>query len=132
MRTMICGMTMLLCFASCAESLEGADAGVSTITEGVSTITEAVSSPDTVCGLPTQCQSYNCWIDITGYHCNVIQDPSSACRSACGTWNATCPDGPTTSDCLTVCNGNDFGVSTDVCMVACMGARRSCQFGVTN
>lgn len=116
---------LVLLLSSCAEATGAADAGSATIAQ-------EVNNPDTVCGEPTMCQSYTCYIPSPGRApiCNRIQDPSAICREACGTWNATCPDGPTYIDCYSQCNGNDQMIN-DLCLVGCMTQHRSCQFGTT-
>jgi hypothetical protein len=98
--------------------------------EGATSEMQEVTTPDTVCGLPTQCHPFSCTINANGFaRCVHNRVADQTCANACG-GQATCPGGDD-GGCVSLCSSvSPSGPGFDNCYVSCVrNLSRSCQDG---
>jgi hypothetical protein len=100
------------------------------------TSADELSNPDTICGLPTRCQGFYCYVTPTlQVVCPIGRAGSQGdadCEAACNTTNALCPQVYSQTICHQQCDGYEPNHAASVfCYASCINAESttSCQLG---
>lgn len=114
-------LLMLIMLASCA------------VDPASSSIEEDISKPDYVCGLPTQCQPWECAVHDNGIDvwvtCDRVVFSDFACALSCGNFDAECPSNQSEGSCHRRCDNASFDPAYNAnCFSSCMNSfTTSCQ-----